>query len=220
MNSTNIKISLLVFMGITISIITGCASSDEELPYYTISKEFKDYCWFDDGSYWIFQNDSTLVTDSVKIDEVIEDTRYDLEQEDFSYQAFDMYIKSNIFGIKRYELTAGDYRASPGKMNSLLRLYKDDGSYQLVFSPQYPIGHDIIMGDKIGVYTNVELMETFALNGNTYNDIFHTRVIISVDTAIEYNYWTAKNYSLIKWVSTSNGKTTSISLRNANLIAP
>ncbi len=101
----------------------------------------------------------------------------------------------------------------------MLRLYKDDGTYQLIFSSQYAIGEDIILGDDIGLYTNVEIIESLELNGNTYTEVYHTRLIITVNSNIEYNYWIAKNYGIVKSVTTINGQTNSISLRSASLIA-
>lgn len=218
MNSSYKKVSLIVFTGIAISIITGCFNSNKGIPYYTISEDFADYCWFEEGSYWIFQNDSTLVTDSVRIDDVRESKRFNPVEVDYNYQAVEIFTTANVSGITQHELTAGDYETIQGEMNSLLRLHKDDGSYELVFSPQYAIGEEIILGDDIGLYTNIEIIESFELNGNTYNDVYHTRVIKKVGTNIEYNYWIAKNYSLIKSVSTINGQTTSISLQSANLV--
>lgn len=219
MNTTYIKLILLLLFIISTSIIPGCIKSSIITPYYTISEEFANYCWFEEGSWWIFQNDSTMQTDSIKITDVFETKRFHSQHVSFHYDAIELFIKSNIFNISRHELTAGEYGTTLGEMTSLLRLYKDDGSYQLVFSPKYPIGATIILGDKSGNYTNVELIESLELNGSTYIDVYHTRVLISVDADIEYNYWIAKNYSLIKYISRINGQTTSISLTSSNLIA-
>lgn len=103
-------------------------------------------------------------------------------------------------------------------MNSLLRLYKSDGSYHLVFLPQFPFGEEEIMGDEIGTYTNIEMLDNFELNNRTYSNVYHTRVVILHNNTIEYNYWIAKNHSLIKAMSQINGVTTSIFLIKDNLI--
>ena len=40
-------------------------SCKKELPHYYVSDAFKSWTVFNKGSYWIFQNDSTLIFDSV-----------------------------------------------------------------------------------------------------------------------------------------------------------
>jgi hypothetical protein len=128
-----------------------------------------------------------------------------------------MYIASNVFNITRYELTANNFEPELTSMNSLFRLYKTDGSYHLIFLPQYPMGESVIIGDEIGTYTNVEIMNTFEVNNITYQNVYHTRIVVS-STNTEYNYWIAKYHSLIKATSIIDGQTTSISLKSDHLL--
>ena len=222
MNTNNYKIIQLTVISILMWAIIGCTNSSTDAnistPYYHLSDEFTDYCWFDEGSYWVFQDDSTLVTDTVRVTGVLESKRFHNQQTAYNYEAVEISINSNSFDIAEYELTAGNFEVTPGEMNSLLRLYKSDGSYHLLFLPQFAFEEEVIMGDEIGTYTNIELLTTFEINNRTYNDVYHTRVVISVNNSVEYNYWVAKNHSLIKAVSEINGQTTSISLVNDNLI--
>lgn len=217
MNISLSKISLTFILGITVSVISGCFNSGGGIPYYALSDEFASYCWFEAGSSWVYQNDSTLATESIIIGEVDVSKRFNPQNVDYNYQAVEMYMKDNTLGITRHELTAGDYEVVSGEMNSLLRIYKSDDTYELIFSPKYPIGEEIALGDVIGLYSNVEIIESLELNGNTYNDVYLTRIIKTVGNNIEHNYWIAKNYSLIKTVSTINGQTTSISLISSSL---
>ena len=219
MKTSRITIGLIIIFLLNIQLLTGCFSSGESLPYYTLSQEFTEYCWFETNSYWIYQNDSTLATDSVKITEVEEAKRFNPQGVDYNYQAVDMYMKTNVFGFSRHELTAGDYEAAANEMNSLLRLYEADGSYRLVFSPKYAIGEEIDLGAGVGLYSNVEIIGSLEINGNTYSDVYHTKIIMESGTGTEYNYWIAKNFSLVKSVVINNGQTISISLKSANLIA-
>jgi len=219
MKTSKITTGLIILLLLNIQFLTGCFSSGEGIPYYTLSQEFTNYCWFEANSYWIYQNDSTLATDTIKITEVKDSKRFNPQNVDYNYQAVDMYMKTSIFGFSRHELTAGDYETAANEMNSLLRLYKDDGSYYLVFSPKYAIGEEIDLGVGVGLYTNVEIIGSFELNGNTYSDVYHTKIIMEGSTGAEFNYWIAKNFSLVKSVITSNGQTISISLKSANLIA-
>lgn len=217
MKLNTIKFSITLLLGLTI-IISGCSNNNTAKPYYLISDEFAEYCYFQEGSSWIFQNDSILATDSVNISEITEVKRYASSPIQHHYQAIDMFTGNNEFNIARYEITAGSYKPDDGEMNSLLRLYFKNESYQLIFSPKYPLGEEIILGDAIGVYENVEIIENYELLNNTYEDVWHTRIIVSVNDNIEYNYWIAKNHGLIKSVTNNNGQITSISLVDSNLI--
>ena len=214
-----LKITISVTTILILFILSGCFNSNtnNSTPYYTISDEFANYCWFETGSYWVFQNDNTLVTDTIKISDVVETKRFHNENGGFNYQAVEMYTTSNGFDISRYEITAGNFEAKQGAMNSLLRLYKYDGTYQIVFLPQYSLGEEIILGDEIGVYTNVEIMTSFELNNKTYQDVYHTKVVIS-STNSEYHYWIAKYHGLIKVTSTIDGQTSSISVKSDLLV--
>jgi len=216
------KTNLIIFAVIVliVGVITSCStpSQPNPIPYYKISDNFKSYCLFDTNSYWVYIDDATLVTDTVKINDIVETKRLNQDNVKFNYQAIEMLTNENYFGISNLEITAGEYEVKAGEMNSLLRMYKTDGSYHLVFLPQYPYGDEIIMGDDIGVYTNIEKIDSFELNNHTYNDVYHTRVVVSKNTVTEYNYWIAKNYGVIKIVKVSNGTTSSVSLQTSNLI--
>lgn len=215
MKHYTIKLTIILFIGLSISVITSC-NSETAKPYYLISDEFADYCFFREGSSWVFQNDSTLTSDSVDISEITESKRYASTPTQHHYQAVDMFPNNNDFNIARYEITAGSSKVASGEMNSLLRVYFENGDYQLVFSPEYPLGEEIIMGDAIGVYENVEIIINYELLNNTYAEVWHTRVVVS--NSIEYDYWIAKNHGLIKTVTTTENQTTSISLVESSLI--
>jgi hypothetical protein len=218
MYTTLSKFIIVIIIAFSAISFSGCFSSSNGIPYYAISDEFAGYCWFQEGSYWIYQNDSTLVNDSILITEVREHKRFNPESIDYNYQAVEMFTNTNNFNVAHHELTAGSFEVEPGEMNSLLRIYFNDGTYQLIFSPEYPLGEEIILGDELGNYTNVEIIDEYQLNGNTYNQVYHTRIVVSVAANIEYNYWIAKNYSLIKSVTNNNGQVTSLSLLSGNMI--
>lgn len=218
MNTVFEKIVITIIISMTVTVFTGCFKSADNAPYYTISNEFAAYCWFEEDSYWIFQNDSTMIKDSVKIVETSSSIRLHNDTTAYNYQAAELFLNQNIFSIARLELTAGNYEVDPGKMNSLLRLYNNDGFYFRVFSPEYAMGEEIILGDAIGTYTNVELIESFELNGKTYNDVYHTRIVVSVNDNVEYNYWIAKNNGLVKALTIGDEDTISISLVSSSLI--
>ncbi len=197
--------------------LSGCFNSNSSIPYYVISDEFAEFCWFETNSWWYFQNDSTLSADTVRILEVNNSQRFDTDDHSYNYEAVEQFLNSSAFQITEFELTAGNYEADSGVMNSLMRMYFSDGSYEHVFTPQYSIGEEIILGDDIGVYTNVSVESSMEINGNTYTDVWHTRRVVSVNMNAEYNYWIAKNYGLVKRTANIEGEMHSFSLVSSNL---
>jgi len=221
MNSKSLKVHIILLIGFFTMIFSSCSDNPgpvESIPYFKVSSEFANYCWFDSNSYWVFQDDTTLTIDTVSISNVLVTKRFHTQPIDYNYQAVEMFISSNLFTFSEYELTAGNYEVADGEMNSLLRLYKSDGSYQLVFLPQYPFGEEVIMGDEIGTYTNIEKVNSFWLNDIEYSNVYHTRVVITNNNSVEYDYWIAKNHGIIKAVSNVNGQTSSVSLKSDNVI--
>jgi hypothetical protein len=196
---------------------SGCFGTSEGVPYYTVSSDFAQYCWFDQDSKWTYINEKTGVTGDITIGEVFESKRFNPENTDYNYQAVEMILLDNVLNMSKQEITAGDYQIEEGEMNSLLRYYYNDGSYQLIFMPQYPIGEEIILGEDLGVYTNVEILSQMDVNNNTYPDVWHTNIVIS-NSSTEMNFYVAKGYSLIKSETIVDADTTVISLVSSSLI--
>ncbi len=196
-------------------VVTGCSSSTT-IPTYKISDLFKSYCLFQPGSYWIYTNDQNPSSDRVSVGEIDESTRFDPTTNDYRYEAIEMNINSNPLNITMFELTAGNTQVEAGQMNSLMRMYMNDGSYFLVFSPQYPIGEEIPLGETIGRYTNVEVLDSLTVLDNLYTDVYHTQVIMDA-TATEYQYYIAKNFGLVRFSATSETQTYSYSLKSSSL---
>jgi len=193
----------------------GCSTSTT-IPTYKISDLFKSYCLFQPGSYWIYTNDSVPSSDRISIGEIEESTRFDPTTNDYRYEAIQMSINDNPLNISMFELTAGNTPVESGKMNSLMRMYMNDGSYFLVFSPQYPIGEEIPLGETIGRYTNVEILDSLTIMDHTFTEVYHTRVIMDA-TGTAYQYYIAKNYGLVRFSATSDTHTYSYSVKSSSL---
>lgn len=213
-----IKLFSVLFIGALFLINSSCNESNQAKPVIMISPEFLSYSYFLEDSWWLIQNDSTMATDTIKITEIKDAIRYAPTPVPHNYQAVDMFLNNNIFQINRYEITAGSEEVTEGNMNSLLRMYFQDGSYQVVFSPKYPIGEEVILGAEIGVYKNVEILENLDLLNNSYEDVWVVKVIVESNNA-EFNYWIAKNHGLIKYHSIIEGQSLSLSLVDSNLIS-
>ena len=207
---TIIKIFVLLVL------TSGCTSSSS-IPTYKVSSLFKSYCLFETGSYWVFSNETAPSTDTIRVGEVNTSTRFNPATNDYRYEAIEMSISNNPLSMETFEITAGNTQVEAGHMNSLLRLYLQDGSYFLIFSPQYPIGEEIPLGETIGQYTNVEIIPTYTLNNKTYSDVYHTQVIMnSLNT--EYHYYIAKNHGLIRYTVKNETTEYAYSIVNSSLI--
>lgn len=206
-------IKTMVFL--LIIFATGC-SSTSSVPSYKISDLFKSYCYFESGSSWTYTNDSTPSTDKVTISEINEYTRFEPSSDDYRYQAIEINLDDNPLNMTLFELTAGTTQVETGKMNSLFRMYLEDGSYYLVFSPQYTLGEEISLGETIGRYTNVEILNTMTIYDNTYESVYHTRVIMDA-TGSEYHYYIAKNYGLVRFTVSTSQEQYSYSLKSSSL---
>jgi hypothetical protein len=73
----------LIFLACA-AIVMAAACRKAKVYEVNIDQETKDYCLFDEGSYWIFQDSATMETDSISICEI----SYKEISEDF----FDTYI--------------------------------------------------------------------------------------------------------------------------------
>ncbi len=209
-HSLTAKILLVLML-----VVAGCSTSST-IPTYKISDLFKSYCLFQPGSYWIYTNDEEPSSDRISVGEIDESTRFDPSTNDYRYEAIEMSINDNPLNIKTIELTAGSTQVETGKMNSLMRMYMTDGSYFLVFSPQYPLGEEIPLGETIGRYTNVEILDSLTILGNVYTEVYHTQVMMDA-TGTAYQYYIAKNYGLVRFSVTSDTLSYSYSLKSSSL---
>jgi len=57
-----------VFIGVL--LLGGCKCKDDEVPTLLLSQESKDYCLFLPGSWWVYQNETTLQYDTLTITNV------------------------------------------------------------------------------------------------------------------------------------------------------
>ncbi len=212
-----VKSVLVVITVLLLTVISGCLGTGDGVPYYTISDEFSKYCWFKENSKWTYKNEKTGVTGDIIIGEVFESKRFNPENVDYNYQAVEMIMLDNVFNMSKQEITAGDYQREEGEMNSLLRYYYKDGTYQGIFMPQYPIGEEIILGELLGVYTNMEILPQMTVNSNSYPEVWHSRIVIDqADTRM--HFYIAKGYGVIKSEYIIGSDTTVISLVSSSLV--
>ena len=157
-----------------------------------IDQEAKDYCLFEEGSYWIYQDSATLAIDSVVIDKPI---KYDLIEQPgkegnttWVWEEYSIYVSSCSQSGKlfsRVNLTISTRYAS--KHLKLCMLMKAPG--------EYPYYHNGDIGEYFRSLLLSEKRDNYTLNGITHfdvktfeNDCFKEKKII---------YW-AKHVGLIR----------------------
>ncbi len=218
-------LKVLFLLGIII-FLGSCNTSNNSIPYYKISDQFKQYCMFQKQSTWSYQDDGDNSLHQLTVKEF--NAHIDFHAEDkvsgaYSYDVVDMLYDTTVnngLHIMKSAINAGDPDSTNGEMNDLYWLFFSDQNYLLAFAPGYPMGVEQRLGDKLGLYTNVKKLADFTLNGKDYSDVYHTQVRKtegSPDT-VTYEFYFAPHYGMIKWTREVNGKTTSYSLKTSNLI--
>ncbi len=186
----------------------SCTKKVVTIPYYSMTDEFKSYCLFQTGSSWDYYNSKADDTVTINITELLEDVWYNNVGELYNYEAVNMIFTSNNLGISVLEVTGGSTLNAVNPMNSLMRIFYDNGEYRLVFDAKYPIGEEQIIGEQEGVYENVEFITTMELHGNTYSDVYHTRITDYYNQGFgDYDFYIAKNFGIIKMRNIVNNDT-------------
>ncbi len=216
---------LMILTAVTIIFFSACNSSlNGSDPYYKISSLFKQYCLFQAQSQWTYRNDSTNKTYNVSITNVSPYIGFHSPNNvagPYSYDAIDMiYDTANRLNLLKSSINAGDPSSGTGKMKDLYWLFFKNGNYLLAFAPGYPMGVAQRLGKNPGLYTNLQLLNSFSLNGKNYSDVYHSQVKKTEGTpdTVTYEFYFALHYGLIKWTRRVNGKETSFSLAQSHLI--
>lgn len=199
-------------------LLTACdTGSNIDINHYKISDTFKQYALFDEGSYWVYQNDSSLTQDTVKIDRLVSYSGIDSDQSDYRFDVIELIFFNNQTNLIKGEISAGDYYPDPGEMNDYYRIYLNGDRFLTILSPRYEIGVEHIFGINEGLYTNLEFINHFNLNGIAYANVYHSQVIDIQADSTYHEFYLAQHFGLIKWVKMSKTDTTSISLVAASL---
>ncbi|UBM63539.1 hypothetical protein LA303_06120 [Candidatus Sulfidibacterium hydrothermale] len=210
---------------IAVLFVLGACSTKSTDPYYKISDEFKQYCLYNENSYWIYMNDTTGTEDTLKVSDVQDYIAFhspDNVAGPYSFDVVDMdFDTTENLPMVKGSITAGNpTTGDDGTMRDMYWLFFKDGNYLLAFAPGYPMGVEQLLGDNPGFYTNIEKLDNYSVKGFTYNDVYHTQVLKTEGTSdtVNYQFYFAKNYGLIKWTRSVNGETSSYSLIGSSLI--
>jgi hypothetical protein len=185
-----------------------CISSCKKLPrqYYYLTPNAKDYVAFQKGSYWIFQNDSTLIQDSIYVD--------------FLINGFDNFEADGQVYRSEEHISCNTRSNTDSSFKGLMQLQARDestalGSYVYrFFNVKNPwwINIESIESSGVGITADVNsgtttLVNTYGqinLNSKIYSTVseFNTRSLIqdtTGQTVTSINVFVAKGIGVIKW---------------------
>ncbi|MDZ7740629.1 MAG: hypothetical protein U5Q03_02465 [Bacteroidota bacterium] len=175
--------------------------------YYELSAEFLSYCYFEPGSYWVYQKNNENVFDTIVVDSIISYTGVNglTEESDnrFIYDAIEELVQiPNKQNIRKWEIAASLKTNVSGNevSNELLRIYFND-RYNIALYPNTPQGEKIDFGSKEGYYETMAHFSQFSIPGNTFYEVYHTRVYDSLHPGgIRItDFYIARNHGIITY---------------------
>jgi hypothetical protein len=169
-------------------ILTNC-NKKEDPQHYVISADFKKWVDFKDGSYWVFINENSGLSDSC----------YIIHKEDFTdtyYQdAGYVYDVINII-LSRGTFFNGIFIQAEANFNwATIGLNNGVGEYAL--------RNDIQKGQRIsgtkGIYEVVDVLDSMQINNYYFRNVIHTKSSNDWTTgSIIHDYFFAKGIGLIR----------------------
>ncbi|MBE0651405.1 MAG: hypothetical protein IH595_11255 [Bacteroidales bacterium] len=228
MNKYSFK--LLVFIGLITApfLFEGCNSLFKgNNPYYKVTSQFRNFCYFNNGSEWTYQNDSTGIPFKLAVNDINTYVGFQSQNPStpsFSYDVIEMLLDSNSMNMTKEVVSATNILSDTTTMNSLLRIFYADSSFVLAFAPQYPLRETQIIGGAEGLYTNMEIMPYYNVLGKKYDNVYHSqdkfpKIINGTYTndSVTMDFYIAEHYGIIKWTALYKGKTSSYSLVSSDL---
>lgn len=187
------NIERTVFLILFMILISSC--ENEERALFPLSSHIKEWASFGEGSYWVYQNDSTLQIDSVyvgfngtEIYPSAENT-YDVQTVNTTITDDAAEMRGFIFALGAKEIVFQDWN----------EINQAGSSAGLNLQDEDVVEEDVKDADYIW---NVQYYEEMEVNGLNYTDVAFISVRDSVNYVPvpyrSYKYWIAKNYWMIK----------------------
>lgn len=203
----------LIISAFIFSSLISCGREERDL--FPLSQTIKEWSSFKEGSYWIYQNDSTEILDSMFVGyngkEIYPsaDNTYDVETVNTTITNTDNILLGFIFAVGANQITFQDVGT------------KEEYSCAAGFN----IKEDKVEEEKIaqGYYAwSVRPVDDQIIHDITYHDVIFIEVkwLDEEGTIIEgtlNRYWIAKNNWIIKKTFVQDGETYSWSLLRKNI---
>lgn len=199
-----------LYMIVTIScLLPGCKPDEQkvskDLGLFTL-EEAKDYLYFLPGTWWIYSNSETNLSDTVVVVYSLIDTLEAANNKwHFREELFYVHSKSTTSGLDYFfwtRLQAVEVLNEPQRFY-IPTLETDDGTYSYDVTPfYYPFKN---RKDNYPWKTCIGIRDTMSINGITFDnvaifyvqeDVTHPRYPLNKENAAKY-YW-SKNHGLIR----------------------
>jgi hypothetical protein len=217
MNYFRIFSNSIVFQGrwLLFIFIYGCLfiSCKKEPEYYPLSSEFEKYYLFQQGSFWVYKNDSTGVLDSVYLN--LPPQYFDIIYEESGPKYERVFLDVSSLNFSAYRADAAFYEGH----DVLQMRFPTHPDYDLpvLISGGMAVEH---YDHHNGYYRYIESYREMTLNGKDYSDVIQTQAFFLNDnySVDEYRFYFAKNVGLIKLSGHWNDSTQSWSLIRYNIV--
>lgn len=223
--AVTILVSVFAFNG-----CNGLFKGSNSNPYYKVTQQFKNFCYFDKGSQWTYRDDSTGNTYNITINDISTYIAFQSENPTtpaFSFDVLQMKMDTNGLNIAKENIYATRILTDTTYMNDLLRVFYAQGTdttFVLAFAPQYTLREPQLLGGQEGIYTNLEIMPYFYANQVKYDNVYHSRDKFpkfvngnQTTDSVTMDFWIAEHYGIVKWTSVYKGDTSSYTLVGSNL---
>lgn len=163
----------LLFMFLVLLVFASCKEK-EDIPQYFIDKELLRYCWFPEGSYWIYQLEgSATVFDSVYLSSSIS-RLFEDESNDYFFESYAYTL--NVSGQNRRQAIS----ALPLDLNGESMLFELIESYSNSSVEQ----HDYLLfeysggEETLGIYPSPikTTLDSILIEGALYHDALQVSV--------------------------------------------
>ncbi len=211
MNQLNIKVLILVCLSFTVFQMS-CGPREvppqQDLGFFPLG-EVKDYLYYQPGSYWIYENQTSKIRDTVIVSGVLLDTLSDhSEVRTYTFE----YLEYNLISTyKKYRYSCYMQPINADVLNwrygfkFWIEKYNNNG-YEGIINPFY---YNMPDADYIGGSgshnTYFRGKDTLTVNGKLYADVLHFEIDrdgiypAPITGGIETSYYWAKGYGLIKY---------------------
>jgi hypothetical protein len=166
------------------------------LVHYQISPDLLGYSSFKQGSYWIYKNEESTLTDSCYIKyEPIFSIMDSKREKGYLFEELSIRIQGSF-------LSSIDIQSSPDCDFATFAIYGSSSSFYS-FRTNAPVGQ--IITESINTYQTKGIYNSFVLNDTVFRDVIQTRVAFlgnhGDSTVCEYYF--AKKVGMIKYLRTS-----------------
>jgi len=167
-------------------------------PIRYLSPEIKDHGLFKPGTYWVYQNDSTMQLDSITIVSIDTGTKAEWsEAEECGGMYIIFYGEYASSNTSNNSMGTSFYYHISETMPGAVFFYENDTAN--IFASDFVV---IYIESFLQSYINDSLYEVISemtLNGNYFENVYERKYFNSpIENGLRTNYYSASNYGLIK----------------------